>query len=150
MQNHLTSPNTTTQNNTSASRVPVTDKSPTVQKSRKREVTAGLGTTNGKRTSTGSTGQQRARTSAPPLKPAVCSAATITWQRTMQDARPAATSDHTDSYLASSASGGAPGCPRRDQRPDRRRGGSSHQARPAVPWGSEPEPQHLWPSHRRR
>ena len=32
-------------------------------------------------------------------------------------------------YLASSASGRAPGCPRRDQRPDRRLGGSSHQSR---------------------
>ena len=50
-------------------------------------------------------------------------------------------------YLASSASGRAPGCPRRDQRPDRRLGGSSHQAGPGVPWGSEPEPQRLWPSH---
>ena len=40
MQNHLTSPSTTTQNNTSASQVLVTDKSPTVQKSSKIEVTA--------------------------------------------------------------------------------------------------------------
>ena len=53
-------------------------------------------------------------------------------------------------YLASSASGRAPGCPRRDQRPDRRLGGSSHQAGAGVPWGSEPEPQRLWPSHRQR
>ena len=53
-------------------------------------------------------------------------------------------------YLASSASGRAPGCPRRDQHPDRRLGGSSHQAGPGVPWGSEPEHQRLWPSHQRR
>ena len=92
MQNHLTSPSTTTQNNTSASQVPVTDKSPTVQNSSKS-----LRTTNGKRTSTGSTGQQRARTSAPPPKPAVCSSATPTRQGTMQDTRPAATSGHADS-----------------------------------------------------
>ena len=52
--------------------------------------------------------------------------------------------------FTSSASGRAPGCPRRDQRPDRRLGGSSHQAGPGVPWGSEPEHQRLWPSHRRR
>ena len=97
MQNHFTSPSTTTHNNTSASQVLITDKSPTVQKSSKREVMAGLGTTNGKRTSTGSTGQQRAQTSAPPPKPTVCSAATPTRQRTMQDARPAATSGHADS-----------------------------------------------------
>ena len=97
MQNQLISPSTTTQNNTSASQVPVTDKSPTVQKSSMRKVTAGLGTTNGKRTSTGSTGQQRARTSAPPPKPAVCSAATTTRQTTMQDCRPAANSGHADS-----------------------------------------------------
>ena len=97
MQNHLTSPSTTTQNNTSASQVPVTDKSPTVQKSSKREVPAGLGATNGKRTSTGSTGQQLARTSAPPPKPAVFSAATPTRQGTMQDTRPAVTSGHADS-----------------------------------------------------
>ena len=133
MQNHLTSPSTTTQNNTSASQVLVTDKSPTVHKSSKKEVPAGLGTTNGKWTSTGSTGQQRALTSAPPPKPAVCSAATTTRQRTMQDARPAATSGHADSTspvtATSSASGRPPGCPRRDQRPDRRLGGSSHQSR---------------------
>ena len=97
MQNQLISPSTTTQSNTSASQVPVTDKSPTVQKSSKREVTAGLETTNGKQTSTGSTGQQRARTSAPPPKPAVCSVATPTRQGTMQDTRPAATSGHADS-----------------------------------------------------
>ena len=88
MQNHLTSPSTATQNSTSASQVPVTDKSRTVQKSSKS-----LGATNGKRTSTGSTGQQR----APPKKPAVCSAATPTRQGTMQDTRPAATSGHADS-----------------------------------------------------
>ena len=51
--------------------------------------------------------------------------------------------------LASSASGRAPGCPRRYQRPDRRLGDLSHQAGPGVPWGSEPEPQRLWPSQRR-
>ena len=97
MQNQLISPSTTTQNNTSASQFPGTDKSPTVQKSSKREVTAGLETTNGKRTSTGSSGQQRAQTSATPPKPAVCNAATATRQRTMQDSRPAATSGHVDS-----------------------------------------------------
>ena len=157
MQNYLTSPSTTTQNNTSASQVPVTDKSPTVQKSSKREVTAGLGATNGKRTSTGSTGQQRARTSAPPPKPAVCSAATTARQRTMQDARPAATSGHADSTSPVTATSHrqrlaelrvAPGVTNVLIGDSVAR--SSNQAGPGVPWGSEPEPQRLWPSHRRR
>ena len=79
-------------------------------------------------------------------------AAAMPQRRATEDSRPAATSGHVNSTtrFTSSASGRAPGCPRRDQRPDRRLGGSSHQAGPGVPWGSEPEHQRLWPNHRRR
>ena len=105
MQNQLISPSATTQNNTSASQVPVTDKSPTVQKSSKRDVTARLETTNVKRTSTVSTGQQRTLTSAPPPKPTVCSAETTAQQRMIQDSRPAAISgraNNTSSVITTS------------------------------------------------
>ena len=86
MQHQLTPPSKTAQNHTSVSQVPVTDKSPTALKCSKREVTAGLETTDGKRTSTGSTGQQRAPTSATHRKPAVRTAAKTPQQPSVTEA----------------------------------------------------------------
>ena len=100
--------------------------SPLLSRRAAREVTAHLETTkfNGKRTSTGSTGQQRARTSATPPKPAVCNAANNpaendAGRQTGSDQWPRGQHEPCHRYLASSASGRAPGCPRRDQRPTR-------------------------------
>ena len=64
-------------------------------------------------------------------------AAATTQQRMTQDSRLAATSGHAHSttHFTSSASGRAPACLRRDERPDRRLGGSFHEAGPGVPWG---------------
>ena len=70
--------------------------------------------------------------------------------QTGSDQCPREQHDPLHRHFTSSASGRAPGCPRRDQCPDQRLGDSSHQAGPGVPWESEPEHQRLWPSHRRR
>ena len=75
-----------------------------------------------------------------------------TQQRTTQDSRRAVatrTARALSPLPGLVSSGRTLGCPRRYQRPDQRLGGSSHQLGPGVPWGSEPEPQRLWPSYRR-